>query len=82
MKLKNMLRIVLMFVGVSLLSACGGGGTAETSVPMTLDQVYLVSSGQSIEKTSTDAQVEVTVNLETGTTQVVLLSGSANLITP
>lgn len=55
---------------------------SEIVVPMILNQVYEVAEGQAVQKTSDSAEIEMTVNIETGVTSVVLLSGSANLITP
>ena len=76
---------------VVALTACGGGGSNEnppTPVPdystidMLLNQTYPVLEGYSIELTSPPAEVEVSVNTETGKTELVFLSGSANLLIP
>lgn len=86
-----------LIIGWALLglSACGGGGGSsstdvtdasdspnESVQPMILNQSYNVSAGQSIQKTSENAQVDLLVDFDSGETSVTLVSGSANLITP
>lgn len=85
----NNLKVLLLSFLFFNLSACGGGGGSEESghepeslTPMVLNQTYRVEQGQSVEKTSSAAQVEVEVDLVSGETTVTLINGTANLITP
>jgi hypothetical protein len=78
--------LIIFIISLSILfTACGGGSGSEetTSVDNTIimvqDQVYTITSGQTIVKTSSPTEVEIQTDTSTDITTAVLKSGSAKI---
>ena len=73
---------LLLFVGCSSDSAEESTQVQQTSniIEMQQDQRYTVARGDRLEKTSDDAEVSITTNIQDNTTEVILLSGTAQII--
>ena len=83
-----MKKILISFsiVLIGLFSGCGGGSTSsssgggDTSTNMVENRAYTMSTSGVITKTSSDADVTVTTNLEQNTTTATLTSGTATCV--
>ena len=67
----------LLFIGCSDTQ---DSPTAASSIDMVLNKSYNVSTGDRVEKKSSDAQVEIIEDIEDEVTSVTLVQGSAQLI--
>ena len=70
---------LLFFVGCSSDSA-EESTEGSNIIEMQQDQSYTVARGDRLEKTSDDAEVAITTNIQDNTTEVILLSGTAQII--
>ena len=82
---------ILTVIATLFLTACGSGSGENNigksneddtiSVKMVKDQIYTISSGQSIKKESSSTEVLIETDTSTGETTATLKSGAASLIT-
>jgi len=88
--MKTVLKITLSSLVALVFTACGSNTTSNTpstdkgdlgtNERMIKNKTYTVNSGDEIEKISDNPQLEITSNLETGKTEVKLISGEAAII--
>ena len=73
---------LLFFVGCSSDSSDENTPVEQstTIIQMQPEQSYTVAPGDRLEKTSEDAEVSITTNIQDNTTEVVLISGTAQII--
>ena len=73
---------LLLFVGCSSDSTEESVQTQQSSniIEMQQQERYTVAHGDRLEKTSEDAKVSITTNIQDNTTEVILISGTAQII--
>jgi len=79
------MKSIILSIALLLFVGCSSDSTEESTqgsniVEMQEDQSYTVARGDRLEKTSDDAEVAITTNIQDNTTEVVLLSGTAQII--
>ena len=70
---------LLLFIGCSSDESTPVQQSA-TIIEMQPEQSYTVTPGDRLEKTSDDAEVSITTNIQDNTTEVILISGTAQII--
>lgn len=83
-----MMKYIVTFLALVLFLGCGNTteetasvSTAVTVIEMVPDTNYTVYKGDRLEKSSVNTQVSITKNVQDDSTTVVLLEGSAQIIT-
>ena len=73
---------LFIFAGCSSDTADQATQVQQTSniIEMVTEQPYTVAHGDRLEKTSPDTVVTITTNIQDNTTEVVLVSGTAQII--
>ena len=82
------MKSVILSLALLLFVGCSSDTTDEstpveqsvTVIEMQPQQSYTVSPGDRLEKTSDDAEVSITTNIHDNTTEVILISGTAQII--
>ena len=82
------MRSIILSLALLLFVGCSSDSTEEstpvqqsaTVIEMQPEQSYTVAPGDRLEKTSEDAEVSITTNIQDNTTEVVLLNGTAQII--
>jgi len=88
--MKFLLKVSLSIIVSIVFSACGGSDSTSVSIVnnstygtnerMILNKSYTIDKGDEIEKLSDNTKLELSSNLETGKTEVKLISGEASII--
>jgi len=79
------MKTIILSIALLLFVGCSSDESTSvqqspTVIEMQPEQSYTVNRGDRLEKTSTDAEVSITTNIQDNTTEVVLVSGTAQII--
>jgi len=79
------MKSIILSIALLFFVGCSSDNAEESTqgsniIEMQQEQSYTVARGDRLEKTSDDAEVAITTNIQDNTTEVILLSGTAQII--